>query len=117
MTRIKGGVVTRRRRKAILKKTQGYYGARSRIFTVAKQAWIKACQYAYRDRRNKKRTFRALWCVKINALCRQHGMNYSTMMHLLKLRHCGLNRRVLSQIAEHDDQGFAMIIDKISAES
>ena len=109
MARVKRGVVARRRHKKILKQAKGYYGARSRVFRVAKQAVIKAGQYAYRDRRAKKRDFRKLWIQRINAAARLHDLKYSTLMHGLKLSGIELDRKSLSEIAIHDEAGFAAI--------
>ena len=110
MARVKRGVVARRRHKKILKQAKGYYGARSRVFRVAKQAVIKAGQYAYRDRRAKKREFRRLWIQRINAAARIHDMTYSTFMHGLKLAGIELDRKSLSEIAIADEKGFAAIV-------
>ena len=109
MARVKRGVVARRRHKKILEQAKGYYGARSRVFRVAKQAVIKAGQYAYRDRRAKKREFRRLWIQRINAAARIHDMTYSTFMHGLKLAGIELDRKSLSEIAIADEKGFAAI--------
>ena len=88
MARVKRGVIARRRHKKILKQAKGYYGARSRVFRVAKQAVIKAGQYAYRDRRQRKRQFRQLWIARINAGARQNGLSYSKFINGLKKSHC-----------------------------
>src|SRR5476649_1617189 len=102
MPRVKRGVTARARHKKVLAKAKGYYGARSRVFRVAKQAVIKAAQYAYRDRRQKKRVFRALWIVRINAAAREHGLSYSVFMNGLKRASIEIDRKVLSDIAIHD---------------
>jgi len=115
MARVKRGVEARRRHKKILKAAKGYYGARSRVFRVAKQAVIKAGQYAYRDRRVKKRNFRALWITRINAQSRQLGMSYSRLIAGLKKANIELDRRVLADLAVHDKATFAAIVEKAKA--
>ena len=112
MPRVKRGVTAHRRHKKILKQAKGYYGARSRIFRVAKQAVIKAGQYAYRDRRQRKRQFRALWITRINAQSRANGMSYSRLIAGLKKAEIGLDRRVLADLAVHDKLAFAKIVDQ-----
>ena len=112
MARIKRGVQARRRHKKILKQAKGYYGARSRVFRVAKQAVIKAGQYAYRDRRQRKRQFRALWIIRINAAARANGINYSQFINGLKKANVELDRRVLADIAVHDKPAFTAIADQ-----
>ncbi len=111
MPRVKRGVVAHRRHKKILKQAKGYYGARSRIFRVAKQAVIKAGQYAYRDRRQKKRQFRSLWIARINAASRANGLNYSRFIAGLKKADIALDRRVLADIAVHDKPAFAALVE------
>ena len=106
MARVKRGVVARRRHKKILKQAKGYYGARSRVFRVAKQAVTKAAQYAYRDRRQRKRQFRALWIARINAAAREHGLSYSQFMHGLKQAEVEIDRKVLAQLALSDPKAF-----------
>ena len=115
MPRIKRGVVARRRHKKILDRAKGYYGARSRVFRVAKQAVIKAGQYAYRDRRQKKRQFRALWITRINAASRANGLTYSRLIAGLRKAEIGLDRRVLADLAVHDKDAFASIVEKARA--
>ena len=110
MARVKRGVVARRSHKKILKAAKGYYGARSRVFRVAKQAVIKAGQYAYRDRRVKKRNFRALWITRINAQSRAEGMSYSRLIAGLKRAQIDLDRRVLADLAIHDKAAFAVVV-------
>lgn len=110
MARVKRGVVARRRHKKVLKAAKGYYGARSRVFRVAKQAVIKAGQYAYRDRRVKKRNFRALWITRINAQSRAEGLSYSRLIAGLKKASVALDRRVLADLAIHDKTAFAAIV-------
>jgi large subunit ribosomal protein L20 len=115
MPRIKRGVVARRRHKKILDRSKGYYGARSRVYRVAKQAVIKAGQYAYRDRRQKKRQFRALWITRINAASRANGLTYSRLIAGLRKAAIGLDRRVLADLAVHDKDAFASIVEKARA--
>ncbi|HEY6530377.1 MAG TPA: 50S ribosomal protein L20 [Cellvibrionaceae bacterium] len=112
MARVKRGVEARRRHKKILKLAKGYYGARSRVFRVAKQAVIKAGQYAYRDRRVKKRNFRALWITRINAQSRAEGISYSRLIAGLKKANITLDRRVLADLAIHDKSAFAVIVSQ-----
>src|SRR5579871_5281213 len=106
MPRVKRGVTARAKHKKIMKKAKGYYGARSRVFRVAKQAVIKAAQYAFRDRRQKKRDFRALWIIRINAAVRPHGLSYSQFMHGLKSASVEIDRKVLADIAVYDKPAF-----------
>lgn len=115
MPRVKRGVVARRRHKKVLKQAKGYYGARSRVFRVAKQAVTKAGQYAYRDRRQRKRQFRALWIARINAAARANGLNYSRLIAGLKKANVALDRRVLSDIAIHDKEAFTAIVGQAKA--
>ena len=115
MPRVKRGVVAHRRHKKILKQAKGYYGARSRIFRVAKQAVTKAGQYAYRDRRQRKRQFRALWITRINAQSRANGLSYSRLINGLKKADIALDRRVLADLAVHDKAAFTVIVDQAKA--
>ena len=115
MARVKRGVEARRRHKKVLKAAKGYYGARSRVFRVAKQAVIKAGQYAYRDRRVKKRNFRALWITRINAQARALGITYSQLIAGLKKADIALDRRVLADLAVHDQVACAAVVDKARA--
>lgn len=112
MTRIKRGVTARKKHKKILKQAKGYYGARSRVFRVAKQAVIKAAQYAYRDRRVKKRDFRSLWIVRINAACREAGLSYSQFIYGLKKANIILDRKVMAEIAVDDKESFNSLVEK-----
>lgn len=112
MARVNKSVASRARRKKILKQAKGYYGARSRTFKVAKQAVIKAGQYAYRDRRQKKRQFRSLWIVRINAAAREHGMSYSQFMNGLKKASIALDRKVLAHLAVHEAKSFMAIVER-----
>ena len=115
MPRIKRGVVARRRHKKILDRAKGYYGARSRVYRVAKQAVIKAGQYAYRDRRQKKRDFRALWIVRVNAGARENGLSYSRLINGLKQAAIEVDRKVLADLAVLDKPAFAKIAGQIKA--
>jgi len=111
MPRVKRGVASRARRKKVLKQAKGYYGARSRQFKVAKQAVIKAGQYAYRDRRQKKRQFRSLWIVRINAAAREHGLSYSRMIDGLNKAEIDIDRRVLADLALNQREAFAALAE------
>jgi large subunit ribosomal protein L20 len=115
MARVKRGVVARRRHKKILKQAKGYYGARSRVFRVAKQAVIKAHQYAYRDRRNRKRSFRALWISRINAGARAKGLSYSRLIAGLKKAEVEIDRKVLADLAMNEQQAFSAVVEKAKA--
>ncbi len=112
MPRVKRGVTARARHKKVLAKAKGYYGARSRVFRVAKQAVTKALQYAYRDRRQKRRDFRALWIMRINAAAREHGLSYSVFMHCMKKLEIQVDRKVLADIAVHDRAAFAALAEQ-----
>ena len=112
MPRVKRGVTARARHKKVMAKAKGYYGARSRVFRVANQAVIKAGQYAYRDRRQRKRQFRALWIVRINAAARQCGLSYSRFISGLKKAGIELDRKVLADLAVYDKSGFAALAEK-----
>ena len=113
MSRVKRGVQAKKRHKKILKLAKGYRGARSRTFKVANQAVLKAGQYAYRDRKVKKRTFRSLWIIRINAAVREHGLSYSVFMNGLKKANIDLDRRVLANMAAEDKEGFAALVSKV----
>ncbi len=115
MPRVKRGVVSRQRRKKVLKQAKGYYGARSRTFKVAKQAVIKAGQYAYRDRRQRKRQFRSLWIVRINAAAHQHGLSYSRFIAGLKKAAIEVDRRVLADLALNEKEAFAVLAEQAKA--
>ena len=115
MARVKRGVIARRRHKKILKQAKGYYGARSRVFRVAKQAVIKAGQYAYRDRRQRKRQFRQLWIARINAGARQNGLSYSKFINGLKKAAVEIDRKVLADLAVHDKVIFGQLVEKAKA--
>ena len=109
MARVKRGVQARARHRKVLKQAKGYYGARRKIYRVAKQAVIKAGQYAYRDRRQRKREFRALWITRINAAARANGISYSRLMNGLRRAEIEVDRKVLADIAVHDPEGFAAL--------
>ena len=111
MPRVKRGVQARARHKKVLHEAKGYYGARSRIYRTAKQAVIKAAQYAYRDRRQNKRNFRALWIIRINAGARLHGLSYSKLINGLKKANIELDRKVLADLALNDAVAFAKLAE------
>jgi large subunit ribosomal protein L20 len=110
MPRVKRGVTAHARHKKVLKLAKGYYGARSRVYRVAKQAVIKAGQYAYRDRRQRKRQFRALWIARINAAARECGLSYSRFINGLKKAAIDLDRKVLADMAVYDKDAFAELV-------
>ena len=112
MARVKRGVTAKARHKKILEKAKGYQGARSRVLRVAKQAVTKAGQYAYRDRRQKKRQFRALWIVRINAAARENGLSYSLLINGLLKANIEVDRKVLADIAVRDKSAFAEIVQQ-----
>lgn len=116
MPRVKGGPVKSRRRKRILKRAEGFYGARSRLYRVASQSVDRALQYAYRDRKQRKRMFRALWIVRINAKARELGLTYSMMMNLLRKRGIAINRKMLAKMAYEDPLWFEMLVKDIRSE-
>jgi len=115
MPRVKRGVTAHAKHKKVLKKAKGYYGARSKIYRVAKQAVIKAGQYAYRDRRQRKRQFRSLWIARINAAARENGLSYSRFINGLKKASIEIDRKVLADIAVFDKPAFAAIAEKAKA--
>ncbi|TFB24988.1 50S ribosomal protein L20 [Filobacillus milosensis] len=112
MPRVKGGTVTRQRRKRVLKLAKGYYGSKRTLFKTAKQQVMKSGQYAYRDRRQKKRDFRKLWIARINAAARMNDMSYSRLMHGLKLAGIDINRKMLAELAVSDEKAFAELADQ-----
>ena len=116
MPRVKRGVTARARHKKIIAKAKGYYGARSRVYRVAHQAVIKAGQYAYRDRRVKKRTFRSLWIARINAGARECGLSYSRMIDGLNKADIAVDRKVLADLAVHDKAAFGALASKVQEE-
>ncbi|CUA78780.1 50S ribosomal protein L20 [Anoxybacillus suryakundensis] len=109
MPRVKGGTVTRRRRKKILKLAKGYFGSKHRLYKVANQQVMKSLMYAYRDRRQRKRDFRKLWITRINAAARMNGLSYSRLMHGLKLAGIEVNRKMLADLAVNDAEAFAQL--------
>jgi large subunit ribosomal protein L20 len=111
MSRTKNSVASHSRHKRVLKKARGNYGGRSRLFRTALETVHKGLTYAYRDRRNKKRTFRRLWITRISAAAKKNGMNYSTFMHGLKKAGVGLDRKVLADIAARDSVAFDRLVD------
>lgn len=112
MPRVKRGVTARKRHKKVLNQAKGYYGARSRVYRVAKQAVIKAGQYAYRDRRQRKRQFRALWIARINAAARINGVSYSRLIAGLKKASIEIDRKMLADLAVQEKAAFAAIAEK-----
>ncbi len=117
MARVKGAMMTRKRRKKILKLAKGYYGSKSRHFKMAKQAVFKSGNYAYEGRKQKKREFRQLWITRINAGCRANGTNYSTFMNGLKKLGVELNRKMISELYINDPSAFAELVKKAVAEN
>ena len=114
MPRSVNSVAKRARRKKVLKQAKGYFGRRKNVWTVAKNAVDKAMLYAFRDRRNKKRSFRALWIMRINAAARLHGMPYSEFIGKMKSKNIDLNRKVLADLAMNNPEAFKAIVDKIN---
>ncbi|RXK18207.1 50S ribosomal protein L20 [Macrococcus sp. DPC7161] len=112
MPRVKGGTVTRRRRKRVIKLAKGYFGSKHTLYKVAKQQVMKSGQYAYRDRRQKKRDFRKLWIARINAAARMNDISYSRLMNGLKLAGIEINRKMLSEIAITDEKAFAGLVEQ-----
>jgi large subunit ribosomal protein L20 len=115
MPRAKGGFKTRRRRKKILERAKGFYGAKSRLYRVATEAVDKAMQYAYRDRKVKKREFRSLWIIRINAALHAVGLNYSQFMLKLKQANIVLNRKTLADMAYNDPAAFNQLVEKVKS--
>ena len=115
MARIKGALMTRKRRKNILKAAKGYWGAKSKHFKMAKQAVLKSGNYAFAGRKLKKRDFRSLWITRISAQAKVNGMNYSTLMHGLKVAGIDLNRKMLAELAVSDKDAFAAIAEQAKA--
>ncbi|MCB0605027.1 MAG: 50S ribosomal protein L20 [Saprospiraceae bacterium] len=113
MPRSVNAVASRKRRKKILKAAKGYFGGRSKVYTVAKNAVDKANGYAFRDRRNKKRAFRRLWIARINAASRMEGVSYSRLMHMLKEKNVDLNRKVLADMAMNHSDAFKAIVNSV----
>jgi len=115
MARIKGAVTTRARRKRVLKRAKGYFGAKSIRFKMAKQAVMKSGQYAFVGRKNKKRDFRRLWIARINAAARINGISYSRLMNGLKNKNININRKMLAEMAVNDAEGFAKLVETVKA--
>ena len=115
MARVKGAMMARKRRNKVLKMAKGYYGAKSKHFKMAKQAVMKSGNYAFASRKMKKRDFRSLWITRISAQAKVCGMNYSTLMHGLKLAGIDLNRKMLAELAVSDKEAFAAIAEKAKA--
>ena len=115
MARVKGAMMTRKRRKKVLKLAKGYWGAKSRHFKMAKQAVMKSGNYAFIGRKQRKRDFRRMWITRISAACRMNGINYSTFMNGLKKAGITLNRKMLSEIAIADAAGFTALVEKAKA--
>ncbi|MGB1283925.1 MAG: 50S ribosomal protein L20 [Polaribacter sp.] len=113
MPRSVNSVASRKRRKKILKAAKGYFGRRKNVYTVAKNAVEKAMLYAYRDRKNNKRNFRALWIMRINAAARLHGMSYSQFMGKVKANNIELNRKVLADLAMNNPEAFKAVVEKV----
>lgn len=113
MPRSVNSVASRKRRKKILKAARGYFGARSKVYTVAKNAVERGLQYAYRDRKNKKRAFRRLWIARINAAARMHGISYSRLIHKLSENNIELNRKVLADLAMNHPETFKSVVDQV----
>lgn len=111
MPRVKGGTVTRKRRKKVLKLAKGYYGSKHTLYKVANQQVMKSLMYAYRDRRQKKRNFRKLWITRINAAARMNGLSYSRLMHGLKVAGIEVNRKMLADLAVTDSAAFTQLAD------
>ena len=115
MARVKGGVVSRKRRKRVLKLAKGYYGAKHTLFRTAKEQVMNSYNYAFRDRRQKKRDFRKLWITRINAAARMNGLSYSQLMHGLKLAEIEVNRKMLADLAVNDATAFTALADAAKA--
>ena len=113
MPRVKRGILAKKRHKRVLKAAKGYYGARGRLFRSAQEAVNRGLDYAYRDRKAKKRQFRAMWIVRINAACRENGISYSKFMDAVNKKGIGLNRKVLSEIALSDPSAFSGIVKSL----
>ncbi len=117
MARVKGAMMTRKRRNKVLKLAKGYYGSKSKLFKTAKQAVMKSGQYAYVGRKQKKRNFRRLWITRISAAAKMNGMNYSTFINGLKKAEINLNRKMLSEIAIADPAAFTALVDQVKAQT
>ena len=115
MGRVKNSVATRARRRKVIKLAKGYYGRKSTVFKMANQAVIRSANYAYRDRRAKKRDFRKLWITRINAAARVNGTTYSRLMDALKKNGIALDRKILADMAVNDSEGFAKLVEQVKA--
>src|SRR5699024_9524481 len=115
MPRVKGGTVTRQLRKRVLKPAKGYYASKRTLFKTAKQQVMNSGQYAYRDRRQKKRDFRNLWITRINAAARAHDISYSKLMHGLKVANIDINRKMLSELAISDEAAVTQLVEQAKA--
>ena len=115
MARVKGAMMTRKRRKKTIKLARGYYGAKSKLFKMAKQAVMKSGQYAYIGRKQRKRDFRRLWITRISAACRMNDISYSVFMNGLKKANIALNRKMLAEIAVSDEAAFKALVEKAKA--
>jgi large subunit ribosomal protein L20 len=115
MSRVKRGVTARARHKKVLDQAKGYRGRRGNVYRIAKEAVMRAGQYAYRDRRNRKRVFRALWITRINAAVREHGLTYSTFIAGLTKAEISLDRKVLAELAVNDKAAFGVIVDQVKS--
>ncbi|HCC00787.1 MAG TPA: 50S ribosomal protein L20 [Ruminococcaceae bacterium] len=115
MARVKGAMMTRKRRKKVLKLAKGYWGGKSRLFRTANEAVMKSLSYAYVGRKHKKRDFRSLWITRISAACKLNGMNYSTFINGLKKAGIVLNRKILAELAVNDQTGFTSLVEKAKA--
>ncbi|MEE0830242.1 MAG: 50S ribosomal protein L20 [Longicatena sp.] len=115
MARVKGGYTTRQRRKRILKAAKGYFGSKHTLFKTAKEQVMHSWKYAFNDRRDLKNDMRKMWIARINAAARMHDLSYSKLMHGLKLANVTINRKMLSEIAIHDEAGFAAIVETAKA--
>jgi large subunit ribosomal protein L20 len=116
MPRVKGGTVTRKRRKKVIKLAKGYYGSKHTLYKVANQQVMKSLMYAFRDRRQKKRDFRKLWIARINAAARMNGLSYSRLMHGLKLAGIEVNRKMLAELAVSDANAFAQLAESAKSQ-
>lgn len=115
MARVKTGFTRRRRHKKVLKMTKGQYGSRSKLYRRASEARLKSLWYSYRDRRNRKRDLRRLWIARINAAARLNGTTYSRLIHALRQSNITINRKMLADMAVHDPQAFAAVVEKAGA--
>ena len=111
MARVKNGAVTKARHKKVLKLAKGYFGSKHRLYKTAKEQVMHSYMYAFRDRKQNKRNFRKLWIVRINAACRNYGINYSTLMHGLKVANINMNRKMISEMAITDEKAFAELVE------